>query len=118
MKKIVSLVFAFLFLASTAIGQTVFAPPREYNETVSATDTSSEVAFGFAATEVLVINDGTDEVYITFESGTATTAMFPLNSGEYINPSFKGGQLKPRVMGIVCDTGETATVRVIAWAEQ
>lgn len=87
---------------------------HEFAATVSATATSSSTPFGFVARDVLVINDGSNEIFVSFASTTATTSKLKVNSGESIGVTFAPDSGSSGV-AIICSTAETATVRVGAW---
>lgn len=95
-----------------AAAQTAWNGPLEYATIVSATQTSTAVSFGFNAYNVVVINDGSNEIFITFASSTSTTSKFQVNSGETFSARFDSAV---QGMGIICSSGETASVRVGAW---
>jgi hypothetical protein len=86
--------------------------PLEYVTSVAATQANTAVSFGFNAVDVLVVNDGANEIFITFASSTATTSKFQLNTTESFTMHFTS---PVQGMGIICSSGETATVRVGAW---
>lgn len=111
MKKSLLCALLCLFLVSVAFAR----PPREFNTTVSATQANTETSFGFEAADVLIINDGADEIYLTFTDAAATTDDFSLNSGEKMSIRFTDPSRKPAEVNIICAAGETASVRVVAW---
>lgn len=89
-----------------------FVGPSEFNTVVAASDTNTSVSFGFQANRIVIINDGTDEIFFTISSLTATLSNFELKASESITispPSPTEG------MAIICNAAETATVRIIAW---
>jgi hypothetical protein len=90
--------------------------PRQYvNNAVAVTQTSQTVNFGFYAQSILVVNDGSNELFFTLSSGTATTTTgFRVNAGETF--ALKGVGLNgTSALGIIASTGETTTARIGAW---
>lgn len=92
---------------------------------VSATQTVTNTTLPASTKTVVLINDGTNEVYWRlFTSGetaaNATTSSAELKSGESIALTFQPGstQEQPqayyKTLSIICAAGETATVRVIS----
>lgn len=98
------LLVAAVGIADAAISESV--------TTVAATAVNTTVTFGFEATTVIVINDGANEVFVTFSSGVATTASVRLNPGESLTWNWRTTQV-----GVICSAGETASVRVWAWRQ-
>lgn len=67
-----------------------------------------------------LINDGSDEIYITIEQdlplgGVVSTSSFFLNAGEAQTWDSETNSKGFLQVNIVCDTGETASVRYSAW---
>jgi hypothetical protein len=121
MKKLLPLILLVsLFALFGAISETsVFASDiagdaKESKQgTISSTDVASEVKIN--ANHVLLVNDGTDEVYVKLNSTTvATTADFKIGSGESLVLDAIQGQRLYSVQ-YVCTATETATVRYLAW---
>lgn len=83
---------------------------NEFYQEVAATSSNTALSFGFNATSVLFINDGTNDARVTVKSSTATTSKLRLKSGEHIE--VRGAGMEGA--GIICAGGETATVRVYA----
>lgn len=105
MKKILSLLLALVLISTP-----VFAIPSK-ETTASVTDVSSTIALG--GYHVIIVNDGTDEIYLTFNSASAaTTADFQLNADESITLDSNDRLDNVKV---VCASGETASIRVITW---
>lgn len=89
---------------------------KQFFSEVSATDSNSQVDFGLAASRLEAINDGVNSIFITLESNTATTSDLKLYAGERFSWDTQGDPLrKIGRIGIICASGETATVRVGAW---
>ena len=81
-------------------------------QSVSATQTAQSVST--PGTKLLLVNDGSNEVYFRVfrpgqTTGNATTSNAELKSGESIEFNSEGGYAS---VSIVCASGETATVRV------
>jgi len=116
MMKIKTL-FGIIALIGTLIAYGIgpsfsFVGPDEFNQVVSATDANTAISFGFKARDVLIINDGADEVFVTLGSTIATLTKFELKVGEAIGITLES---PTEGMGLICNSAETATVRVIAW---
>lgn len=110
MKRIYIIFLALAVLVAPAKTQTTF--PTEFaNNAVAVTATNQFLNFGFDASVVTIVNDGTNEIFFSF-SLVATTSKFKLNSGE----SWSGEVPSPsRGVALICSSAETATVRVGAW---
>ena len=87
-----------------------YAPTTEQNQQ-NCTQVASTVTFANTAKFLLVKNVGTDTVYIN-TSGTATTADIAIEVGETI--TLNGGQLGLTSVSLICDTAETADVRLLS----
>lgn len=105
MKKFLSLLLVFVLISTP-----VFAIPSK-ESTSAITDVSSTITLG--GYHVIIVNDGTDEVYLTFNSPVAaTTSDFQLNADESITIDSND---RIDNVKIVCASGETASVRIITW---
>lgn len=84
---------------------------KYFNE-ASVTQTNTALSFGFNAREVCLINnsDSANEAYFDLTDTTATTSEAYLLPGETYCPDgvFSG-------VGLIAATGETASVRVLAY---
>ena len=89
-----------------------YGPSVKY-QAVSATDTNTNVDFGFRAAHLLLINDGANEAFVDFGGTVATNADFELKAGESLNLLVSPME----DIGIICSAGETATVRVLAMSQ-
>ena len=87
--------------------QLAYAADQQYYISVSATQANTTTNFGFTADNVIIINDGANEIYVDFTDGIATTSDLKVNSGEALSVSFHTSTI-----GIICDTAKTATVRI------
>ena len=105
------LVVALLLLIVTAGAYAQFQGPRQFSQTVSATQTNTAISFGFLASWALVINDGPSTVYVNFGGTTATTSDFALLSGEFVGPNLAN---KSEGLGLITAAATTASVRVLA----
>jgi hypothetical protein len=77
-------------------------------QAVAVTATSQTVDFANPCSELLLINDGANEVYIDFAAQTATTSDFQLKVDESVAfRSVLDG------FAVVCAAAETATLRVL-----
>jgi hypothetical protein len=110
-----------VFLLSLFVVSSAYAGQEEFFEEVSATDTNTNVAISLTqsndkAHSVTIVNDdqSTDEVYYDTSDGVATTDNAYLKPGESRTIDSGGGAFPITNVGIICDTGETATVRVFA----
>ena len=118
MRRTLAVLLAVLTAASV-----VGAAYQAYSTTVSATQTNSAVAFGFTAKQVLVINDGSNEVFIDLTDTTAVadttdSTNVEIKAGSAISFAWDA-RTDPTLdgwtgMGVICSSGETATVRVTA----
>lgn len=90
---------------------------------VSATQVVTNTTLAAGTTDVIIFNDGANEVYYRlFTSGetaaNATTSSAELKSGEKIRYTFKAGSTLEvsgayyKTLSLICAAGETATVRV------
>jgi hypothetical protein len=107
-------VFVFLLGALLGFGVSSSAQgsyPSEYTTVAAVTDTSQLLTFGFNATHITLVNDGTNEVFFSF-SPTATTSKFRINSGESISAVLASPS---QGVALICSPSETASVRVGAW---
>lgn len=105
-------VAVLMVLSLTFVQAQSWVGPTEYVATVSATAVNTAVSFGFKATTILVVNDGSNTVFVTLASSTATTSKFPVKSSETFSIQLNS---PAQGMGLICATSETATVRVGAW---
>jgi len=87
----------------------------EYFESVSATSTNSAVSFSFPARLLTITNAGPNRAYFSLVSTTGATSGPYLEPGEFQTFSVANPDNVCTGLGIICDTGETATVRVMAW---
>jgi len=90
----------------------------QHAEVVGATQANSVVTFtdsvngAFEAVLITIYNQGSDEIYVEFRSTVATTSSVPIQSGltfAYSHPNGIAG------IGIICASGESATVDVAAF---
>jgi hypothetical protein len=112
--KTLSAALAILALALLpGYAQAVEAP---YYITVNATATNSTVTFGFKPCELVVANDGANEIFIAFDAAAVAAAT----TAPQI-PAYRGKRIKfaegrgPTTLGVICSAAETATVRVEAY---
>ena len=114
MKRLILLVAILLTAAGVALAGQPF-----YTTTVSATQTNTTVDLktnlGQDVHSLLVINDGANEIFINIQTGVATTADFRIEPTDapYIFTS-GGGEFALNTIGIICSSGETASVRLLA----
>lgn len=102
-----------LFLIVALVTTTAHAAPNFYYQKVSASQTNSAITFGFPAGQVSLVSDGaSDNCFYEFTSSTATTSSPQIKSTEFFNWFFPGDGVSS--MGIICSSGQTATVRVYA----
>ena len=88
---------------------------NQYDTVLSASQTNTNVSFGFTATKVILINAGPNSVRLNFQSRTATTSNFELKIGETLSLSVdKDQETGWTGFGAICASGETASVRVMA----
>src|SRR5262249_32434320 len=97
-----------------------------YTSSTNATQSNTVLRFtgnapgsstgNFTATSITVINNSAsaNEVYVCTQTQTCTTSGVSLLAGESITFTPSQGQQGWNTMSLICDTGETATVRVIA----
>lgn len=104
---------ALLTPSETASAQGGVIGRRHSYTTVSATQANSVVTFGFNPARVVVINDGANEVFVSLAASIATTSDIRLNANEV--RTFDALTFALPTLGVICSTGETASVRVIAW---
>ena len=78
---------------------------KYYKKDVS--DTGVYIDFGKEYSRILVINDGPNSVYLAFDR-QATTNDIELKNGEYLELS-----ILTTGLGLITNSGETATVRII-----
>jgi hypothetical protein len=74
---------------------------------ITATNTRLDLAGGMVP---LIINDGADDVHLSFQDRDATTADFALKRGEWV-----GTQHPVEAINLICAEGESASVRVLAY---
>jgi hypothetical protein len=89
---------------------------NQYNTSVSSSQANTTVSFGFDPSYLLLINDGSSEVYVNFTGAAATSSSFEIKSGESLamtSEAESDGFIGSRI-DVICATGETATVRVLA----
>lgn len=108
MKRIAVLAVLALSIAPWAQGELAFTR-------VNATQSNQTITLN--APSVVIINDGASEVYIrVFWAGetaaAATTADAELKSSESLVLSKTMGV---SAISVICQTSETATVRIFAW---
>lgn len=113
MKRIGLALLAILLAAGVSSGLEL------YYEKVSASQTNSTVSITLTATgnkavQALIANDGPNEIYVDVGGdGVATTANAEIPAGKEYSFTMPGNQSIDAI-GIICDTDETATVRVYA----
>lgn len=92
------------------------APVLEHQQTVSVTQTNTTVTFSGPMDDLCLINDGANPVVYDWD-GTAVfsaTTRAAINPGETRCFSRKDKPNKFRQVGLICNTGLTATVRITA----
>lgn len=87
-----------------------YAPSIQQNK-VSVTDSAASTVFTNVAKFVLLKNLGPNTAYLD-TSGTATTADIAIEMGDTI--TLNGGQLGITSVSLICDTAETADVRILS----
>lgn len=89
----------------------VFSPSYGKTKTLSASSSSSQVAFDAGQHFVHITNDGPNTVFIRIGNGsqTATTADFPILDNE--SKTLRIGPSNTNMAGI-CAVGQTATVYI------
>ncbi len=100
------------FLSSSAPAEAQ-AELKEFPIAISATDVNTNTSVGFTARKIWIHNDlnSANEVYVTLVSGVSTTSKVRLDPGQ-------GLALDNAYVvrfGVICATGETATVYGGAW---
>lgn len=115
MKRFVFIIVLFCFATFAYAGQ------EEFFQAVSATDTNTTVTIslvqsGNLAHSVTIVNDdeSANNVHYTTSSDVATTDDAYLKPGEARTIDSGGGKFPITVIGVICDSGETATVRIYA----
>jgi len=84
-----------------------------FYEEVSVSDTNSVVTINPPASEVTIVHDGADAVFFTLNGSPATTSDAKIKSSEQIAfVELRLGRIEE--VNLICDSGETATVRVYA----
>lgn len=96
---------------------------QAWANTISATSTNTATTFTFRAFSVQIINDGPQEIYVDL-TDTVAVADITDSSNVEIRPGVGqtfmwNGNSDPATdgftgFGVICDGGETATVRVTA----
>jgi hypothetical protein len=109
-----------LLLAALAVGLLASSSPaatvQEQYATLSATQTNTALTFATPPGILIIINDGPDAAYVTLASTTATVSKFLLRKNESLAlPFISDTQAAPTGMGVICATGQTASIRVGAW---
>ena len=119
LRRFLFLVFVVGFVMTANAGQ------EEFFEVVSATDVNTTVTISLTqalglAHSVTIVNESTstDEVYYDMSDGVATTSNAYLEPGESRTIDSGNGKFPIASIGLICDTGETATVRVYALPSQ
>src|SRR5574342_679469 len=91
----------------------------EFSAVDAVSDVSQPGAFGFAAGDILIINDGPSNVHFTIsESRVATTSKMYLRPGEtWAKHGITRIQGIPPIEGaaFICAEGESSSVRIGAW---
>lgn len=87
---------------------------KEYGKTQTATTTSTEHGFGFAARSFTVVNEGAVTVYVDGNCGTATSADPPVLAGETYSPPPTDRHEAPTCIAIL-SASSTASVRIYAY---
>lgn len=106
MNKLLSFILVFTLISN----HSAFAVSPSKQGTISATDVEGSTRIG--QKHVVVINDGTNEVYIKFNTSTAaTTSDFKLEAGEAL-----GLDSTDQIDNIryICAAAETASIRIIS----
>ena len=75
---------------------------------VSATATNTRTDLADPCYDVLILNDGANEVFVDLFDGIATTSDMQVKSGESISIN----NIATTSIGLICSTAETATVRI------
>lgn len=86
--------------------------------TLAITDTATEVKID--ALHLLIVNDGADTVWVQIEQGTDypeqvtadDTKFMSLDAGDFI---VMDTNIPIKAFSLICDTGDTASVRYQAW---
>jgi hypothetical protein len=90
--------------------------PTNYTATVSATQANTAVTFGCNAYSIRITDDGENEVFYEYKTRIATTSSVELHKSETetvtLTPAH--GHIGWPGIGLICSSGETATVRVHA----
>lgn len=114
MSKLLYAVLVLLLVACSA-----YAGQPYFSDSVNATDTNTNVSItGIPqniAHTVIIINDGPSEAYFNLTDGVATVSGAAIESGESLTITSGNGSYPMTNIGIVCDTSETATVRIFAF---
>ena len=87
---------------------------------VSQTNTNTDITAGglYRPASVLIVNDGANEIYFNLATGVATVSGASLNPGESIAVTSGGGSYPIENVGLICATGETASVRIFAFPSE
>lgn len=108
------LLLAFMLVSPIAYADISLEARESLGGTVAVTDTAQTVILG-DKTHVAIVNDGTDEVYIRFNSTIdADDGDFSVQLEERVAFDASNGKVF-NSMSVACDTGETATIRWISW---
>ena len=113
MKKLALTAVGLLLLASTALAGVAV----DYRA-VSASQTNTTVTLSFQAKSAVFFNNGSNEVYVNIGGGGVaatsgvTNMMIPAGEKIAVDASNSAGRLD--VIGVICDTGETTTLRIYA----
>lgn len=101
-----------------------FAGQPHLSIVVSVSDVNTNTPVGEAAGvlykvhSLLLINDGPDPVYFNFTDGVAVATGASLGSGESISLTSGGGPYDVTNVGLICNPGDTATVRIFAFPSE
>jgi hypothetical protein len=103
-----------LVAAMILTNRLALAEGQQYAASVAITSSNTSVTFGFTASQVLLINDGPNKVYVDFADTEADLSGFEVRPGESISVSATSSTPGRSGIGVVCAVGENSTVRVLA----
>jgi hypothetical protein len=109
-----------LLILAGLVACPVFAGQPHFSDTVAVTDANTNTAIDtlYRANSVLIINDGANEVYFDVATGVAVADGAPILPGESILITSGSGAYYITNVGLICDTGETASVRIFAFPSE
>ena len=118
---VLSLLFLTVLLLVLPLALLAHAGAPFYRQTVSATQTNTVVTFTIPesnneACRVTIANDGTKTVYVNPNGSVAVVATsIPVLASEIHFLTTTGAYGCIKTLGLICDTGDTASVRVLAF---